>query len=637
MQRLHREIRDLQTVVDSDSSDMIQDLRGQIDQQASEIADLNRRLNRIWQERDSAEVACAHLEREIRRAGDEIQDLQASLADRKREVDMVRDELSATLGTLDRVRSDLPRAESTLTPASQPSAGMTATLRAERDAAITEARWITASLDRAIADLHQGTIDRDAARTEILDLRDDDTQNEYRHLRGLHDQTDAELRQASSLLSEVVEWVDHCRGDLSPLAKRGRSRSSSPGSDQPQDKRSHSSPPPDRTPTPPPSDHADREGGSSGSGRETSQEASGDKTSWCSHDLSEIQDDGGELSSPERTPVQVDGEEHHTPEPSSSGHEDQISSVSNRSSEGEEETGQSADSTDDEILAARSRSRSEARRTSIPQGGADQPIDLSGSQNQQNQPPPSTGSQHSAGQLPQQTPDQPPPPSPPSSPDSLPGTPPRPVRSTLTPLRFPVGNSLPGFDRIRQFTQAEVDPWPSRLLNQIQITGMILLTLTKRLVTEPGWLFPRKIRGTAVSAPGTEYRDDLITGAHVQDLLDSRPWTVLANPRQPLTFDLDLHRNAQSPLGRIAEAYLAFEERHLQAFWVTTHYLPITRVHRQSDAGLDRYYNERRQRRINLGERWRHLLTDFLAMMREQWADVDLLLDPFFSQIPSWT
>ncbi|GMF55632.1 unnamed protein product [Phytophthora fragariaefolia] len=468
MQRLRRKICALQTVVDGDSSGTIQDLRGQIDQQALEIADLNRHLDRICQERNSAEVACAHLEGEISRASDEIQDLQTSLADREREVDIVRDELSTTLGTLDRVRSDLQRAESTLAPTSQPSAGLTTTLRGERDAAITEARRITTSLDHATADLRQTATDRDAARAEILDLR------EY----------------PSPLGDRSVSYHSYVyRIEIGPDSSRLRAPRPSERRhpECPPAKRSHLSPPPDRTPTPPPSDHADRDGNDSGSGREMSQEASGDEISRSSRDLTEIQDDGGELPSPERTPAQEDSDEHHTPEPSSSGREDQDSSASHRSSEGEEETEQSSDSTDDEILAARSRSRSEAHCSSVPPGDASQPIDLFGSasndrrgqQNQQHQPPPSPESQHSAGQPSQQTPDRPPPPSPPSSPDSPPGTPPPAARPILTPPLFPVGNSLPGFDRIKQFTQVEVDPWPSRLLNQIlQITGVTGVTRT---------------------------------------------------------------------------------------------------------------------------------------------------------------
>ncbi|KAG6942253.1 hypothetical protein JG688_00018233 [Phytophthora aleatoria] len=35
-------------------------------------------------------------------------------------------------------------------------------------------------------------------------------------------------------------------------------------------------------------------------------------------------------------------------------------------------------------------------------------------------------------------------------------------------------------------------------------------------------------------------------------------------------------------------------------------------------------------RRIRAGERWREIITALLPVMREGWADVDLLLDPFF-------
>ncbi|GMF16094.1 unnamed protein product [Phytophthora fragariaefolia] len=250
----------------------------------------------------------------------------------------------------------------------------------------------------------------------------DDTLTANQQLRRLHDQADAELRQASSLLSEVVEW------------------------------RSHSSPPPDRTPTPPLSDHANREGDSSGSGREASQEASGGGTDQSSPDQSEIQDDGGGQHSPGRSPIREDVEERHTPEPSESGHDDRGSSASNQSSEGEVETDWSANSTEDEILAARSRSRSEACRGSVPLGCAKQPIDLSGSaspsrQNPQVQPPPSPGLQHSAGQSPPRTPDRQPPTSPSSSPDSPP------ARPILAPPLFPIGNSLPGGGRSTTFVR----------------------------------------------------------------------------------------------------------------------------------------------------------------------------------------
>ncbi|OWY91216.1 hypothetical protein PHMEG_00040296, partial [Phytophthora megakarya] len=35
------------------------------------------------------------------------------------------------------------------------------------------------------------------------------------------------------------------------------------------------------------------------------------------------------------------------------------------------------------------------------------------------------------------------------------------------------------------------------------------------------------------------------------------------------------------------------------------------------------------------GESWRKLLGDMVVMMRAQWADVDLLLDPYFLHLPT--
>ncbi|KAJ8533352.1 hypothetical protein ON010_g13901 [Phytophthora cinnamomi] len=109
----------------------------------------------------------------------------------------------------------------------------------------------------------------------------------------------------------------------------------------------------------------------------------------------------------------------------------------------------------------------------------------------------------------------------------------------------------------------------------------------------------------------------------------------MANPEAPLTFNLDLHRQANTGLGPIATLYLTFEQQNLQAFRETTHYLPITGPQLPQDAVIDGYHHDRRQQRINVGERWRRLPADILPMMREQWANIDLLLDPFFLHLPA--
>ncbi|OWZ07448.1 hypothetical protein PHMEG_00020153 [Phytophthora megakarya] len=47
------------------------------------------------------------------------------------------------------------------------------------------------------------------------------------------------------------------------------------------------------------------------------------------------------------------------------------------------------------------------------------------------------------------------------------------------------------------------------------------------------------------------------------------------------------------------------------------------------------YHQDRRQRRIRVGDHWRKLLGACIQMMRGQWADIDLLLDPYFLHLPT--
>lgn len=78
-------------------------------------------------------------------------------------------------------------------------------------------------------------------------------------------------------------------------------------------------------------------------------------------------------------------------------------------------------------------------------------------------------------------------------------------------------------------------------------------------------------------------------------------------------------------MDRIADAYLRFEERDRQAFWETSHYLPIA-VQRDADPAVNQYHEERRTRRTRLRDRWRRLLRDTLPVMRDIWTNLDLLL-----------
>ncbi|OWZ05693.1 hypothetical protein PHMEG_00022168 [Phytophthora megakarya] len=165
---------------------------------------------------------------------------------------------------------------------------------------------------------------------------------------------------------------------------------------------------------------------------------------------------------------------------------------------------------------------------------------------------------------------------------------------------------------------------------------MIKSTLTKRLPIPPGFLFPARTPFVWAPIPVTGYRSELITGANVLVLMATSPWLVLRQNRPtPLTFDHNLHRRASTPLWRIAVSYYALEEDHLIAYWESTHYLEITKAMLAADTDLLVYHQDRRQRRIRVGDRWRDLLGACLPMMRSPWAYIDLLLDPYFLHLPT--
>ncbi|EGZ10298.1 hypothetical protein PHYSODRAFT_338963 [Phytophthora sojae] len=341
-------------------------------------------------------------------------------------------------------------------------------------------------------------------------------------------------------------------------------------------------------------------------------------------EIIEIPDEQPEEEEPDQA---ESGRSHQSPEADQS---DADRSASDEPASGEDES--ESEGTDQEALAALTRSRSEARRrqSSSPTRRAPPTRSRSPSVQSINSRSGSVHSRHSRG-TPRSaggSPRSSPPRSPPGSPPGSPG--PRP----LIPPLFPIGTMIPGFNAPRVLTQADTEPWPSMLLSQLQITAMIQSTLVRQLPVPPGWLFPLLVRGAVQPVEGTGYRDDLITSPNITALMADRPWQVLRNPGGPLTFDLALHRRNGTRLGRIADAYLRFEERNRQALWEATHHLPITGTQRDADPVGDQYYQERRTRRIRVGDRWRRLLRDVLPVMRDMWADLDLLLDPFFLHIP---
>ncbi|OWY97176.1 hypothetical protein PHMEG_00032359 [Phytophthora megakarya] len=120
---------------------------------------------------------------------------------------------------------------------------------------------------------------------------------------------------------------------------------------------------------------------------------------------------------------------------------------------------------------------------------------------------------------------------------------------------------------------------------------MIKATLTKRLPILPNFLFPFRNPMIRAPIPVTGYRSELITGANVLALMATESWRMLGQRRStPLTFDHNLHRQAATPLWRIAVSYAALEEDHMIGYWESTHYLEITKVMAAADSDLFTYH-----------------------------------------------
>ncbi|OWZ00093.1 hypothetical protein PHMEG_00028797 [Phytophthora megakarya] len=115
---------------------------------------------------------------------------------------------------------------------------------------------------------------------------------------------------------------------------------------------------------------------------------------------------------------------------------------------------------------------------------------------------------------------------------------------------------------------------------------MIQATLTNRLPIPSGFLYPARMPLVRAPIPRTGYHSELNTGANVLALLATEPWLVLRNRPTPLTFDLNLHRRANTPLWRIAVSYAGLEEDHLMSYWESTHYLEITKAMCALDSDL---------------------------------------------------
>ena len=83
------------------------------------------------------------------------------------------------------------------------------------------------------------------------------------------------------------------------------------------------------------------------------------------------------------------------------------------------------------------------------------------------------------------------------------------------------------------------------------------------------------------------------------------------------------------------DTFRAFEDRHRQELWKSTHAIPISSRQRQADPELATFCQARWQHRSRSGTRWNTVLRFIFQGMIDGYCYLDILLDPFFSQIPA--
>nr|KAE8931733.1 hypothetical protein PF009_g18215 [Phytophthora fragariae] len=203
--------------------------------------------------------------------------------------------------------------------------------------------------------------------------------------------------------------------------------------------------------------------------------------------------------------------------------------------------------------------------------------------------------------------------------------------ASLPSTTVPRGLWIPGYRVHRLFRTADVTPWDVDKVSHQLAVEIDVPASTSLLLDVSAWLFPT-LAPSAHPHPSTY--EHLITGAAVDVLmnLSPPPWVSLDNEEAPLTFIPHIRGRMRH---NFAQAYLEYEERHLQSIWGSRHTLPITEAMCLADPLLAAYHEQRRQRRSRAGVAWRQFLAKYVVpAIRRHLCDIDILLDPFFLHFP---
>ncbi|OWZ05120.1 hypothetical protein PHMEG_00022848 [Phytophthora megakarya] len=180
---------------------------------------------------------------------------------------------------------------------------------------------------------------------------------------------------------------------------------------------------------------------------------------------------------------------------------------------------------------------------------------------------------------------------------------------------------IPGRQQSRQYNIVDVDPWVIQKINTLTIMTMTLEVLSRALPFRPEWIFSSHVPRVATS----KIRSILQPSEHG---LEQRPrWS------QPDVFEITV----DGRLGFLIERYSAVEFQDLIAYWESTHRFPVSPALMHNDPYLALFVVERKNHRSHAGARWKQILQLFLIARREDWCDLDLLLDSYFLHSPKRT
>ena len=120
------------------------------------------------------------------------------------------------------------------------------------------------------------------------------------------------------------------------------------------------------------------------------------------------------------------------------------------------------------------------------------------------------------------------------------------------------------------------------------------------------FIFPAS--GKSCRPPASAWSAQLITFTQISRLYDRRLWEIYERRIDPISFQ----RGGWFHI--LLAQYYDFEDRHRQAFWKASHFLPISIPQRRSDSDLATFAKERNQRRSRSEPKWKRVLRTILQV-----------------------